>query len=280
MKIIGFSQLHNELSKGNLSNWMKCMQEVCDYIYIYDNASTDGSVEYYSKFENVYTILSDVNRHSMEGCSDLFGKKALLEKLIREHPDTDWIFWMDGDTILDGRLSRELFCEMLVMGDGFRAELICLGHYNLWRSDVYYRTDSLFHNLHIHGVNTLWKNNGVLSFNDEGGLHQKQWPDGMQPFHGEDPHKPLLKEAWRGHVNGFEPSLIHRGFATDSQIVDKYNFYKTEQEGEELDRLMREDGLTVERLPMEVLPSWFEIVDQTNPKDKRRIIDGRIRWNI
>ena len=272
MKIIGFSQLHNELSNGNLFNWMKCMQEVCDYIYIYDNASTDGSVEYYSKFENVRTILSDVNRHSIEGCSDLFGKKALLEKLIHEQPDTDWIFWMDGDTMLDGRLSRELFCEMLMMGDGFGAELICLGHYNLWRSDVYYRTDSLFHNLHIHGVNALWKNNGFLSFNDEGGLHQKQWPDGMRPFHGE-PHQTILKEAWRGRVNGFEPSLIHRGFATDSQIVNKYHFYKVGQEGEELERLIREDGLTVERLPAEVLPSWFEIVDQTNPKHKRRIIE-------
>ena len=35
MKIIAFTQLRNELSKGNLENWFKCT-EPCDYRYIFD----------------------------------------------------------------------------------------------------------------------------------------------------------------------------------------------------------------------------------------------------
>ena len=31
MKIIAFTQLRNELNKGNLENWFKCT-EPCDYI--------------------------------------------------------------------------------------------------------------------------------------------------------------------------------------------------------------------------------------------------------
>jgi hypothetical protein len=65
MKIVGFAQLRNELEKGNLENWFKCMS-VCDYIYIFDQNSTDGSQEYYKKFDNVSVIESKENRFSEE----------------------------------------------------------------------------------------------------------------------------------------------------------------------------------------------------------------------
>ena len=65
MKIVGFTQLRNELEKGNLENWFKCMS-VCDHIYIFDQNSTDGSKEYYKKFDNVTVIESDTNRFAEE----------------------------------------------------------------------------------------------------------------------------------------------------------------------------------------------------------------------
>jgi len=86
-KIVGFSQLHNELELGNLENWFKCM-EVCDEIYIFDQASTDGSRELYKKFDNVHVIESDTNRFEEE----LICKQELLEKVLIEQPDTEWIF--------------------------------------------------------------------------------------------------------------------------------------------------------------------------------------------
>jgi len=276
--VAGFSQLRNELSKGNLVSWMRCMQEVCDYVYIYDHASDDGSVEYYHEFDNAHVIASDVNRHAVEG-SDLFGKKLLLEKLLAEHPEVDWIFWMDGDTMLDGRLLKDegkLFSSLLMEGDKLGAECISLGHYNLWRSDTYYRIDSAFHRLHHFGVNTLWKNNGNLRFDDEGGLHQDQFPHGMVPF-DRPSDTPVDSEdfstlAWRGSINGFEPSLIHRGFATDEQILEKYFFYGSMgQEGWDLFRLVYEDELRVGQLFNDILPEWFVVNDPENPINKKKL---------
>ena len=47
-------ELRNELSNGNLENWFRCM-EFCDKIYIYDQASDDGSLEYYEKFNSTHS---------------------------------------------------------------------------------------------------------------------------------------------------------------------------------------------------------------------------------
>ena len=66
MKIVGFAQLRNELEKGNLENWFKCMIPICDYIYIYDQNSIDGSLEYYSRFKNTTVISSPTNRFKEE----------------------------------------------------------------------------------------------------------------------------------------------------------------------------------------------------------------------
>ena len=270
MKIIGFSQLHNELSKGNLHNWMKCMQSVCDYIYIYDNASDDGSIEYYFAFDNVRVVASPINRHAVEG-SDRFGKKILLDKCLNEHPDTDWIFWMDGDTVLDNRLlNKHTLDTVLSKSEDKGIEGVLLGHYNLWRSDIYYRLDSDFNSLNGAGVLALWKNNRNLSFHDEGGLHQQQHPDGINrvdwiPWATELRDSSKLSEA-------VVPSLIHRGFATDDQIVNKYLFYKKMgQTGWDLERLILEDELEVDVLPQVVIPAWLEVKDNKNPHEKQRI---------
>ena len=70
MKIIGFTQLHNELSKGNLKNWFRSL-EFCDYIYIYDQASTDGSLDYYKTHKNTVVIESPTNDFEREiACKD------------------------------------------------------------------------------------------------------------------------------------------------------------------------------------------------------------------
>jgi len=263
IKIAGFAQLRNELEKGNLENWLRCMQSVCDYVYIYDNASDDGSVEYYSKFKNTHVIKSDINRHACEK-SDIFGKKELLKKLLFEQKDVDWIFWMDGDTILDNRMlnnNGELFRALLKKADDNRHNCVSLGHYNLWRNDLYYRIDTNFHTLNISGVNCLWKNTGSLYFEDKGGLHQDQFPLGMT-------------SPWRSSIFGIEPSLIHRGFATDKQIFDKYNFYKSSgQCGADLDRLIYEEELQVEKLPNDILPQWFQVTDSVNPLEKKKLCD-------
>lgn len=270
MKIVGFAQLRNELENGNLENWFKTM-EFCDSIYIYDQDSTDGSKEYYKKFENTVVIESPINDFTNEiKCKDI-----LLTKLLEEQPDADWIFWLDGDTIIDARLTNQnAFVLKMILESHLDKEdidSIVLGHYNLWRSDIHYRVDSLFNWLHNEGVCAIWRNNGRLKFDPVGGLHREQYPEGVD-------------KGVR-----FKYSLIHRGFATDKQIIRRINHYKTipdtfwdktdakdykkgsEIKAETIERFLNEGNLQVEKLLDEMIPDWFIISDVVNPKDKKRI---------
>jgi GT2 family glycosyltransferase len=252
-KIAAFTQLRNELSKGNLENWFKQM-EICDYIYIFDQNSDDGSKEYYKKFKNTTVIESPSNRFFEE----LFCKQELLNKLLHDHPDVDWILWLDGDLLLDGRLLKnngELLHRLCHVAEQNEADACFFDHYNLWRSDIYYRTDDDYHSLNGNWC-PLWKNNGNLFFNTVKGLHNKQFPEGLK----------------KGLRTSF--AVVHRGFATDYQIITKYEVYKSNgQNGWALDRLLNENGLQVEPLKKELLPEWFEIKDDENPKNKKSIIN-------
>jgi hypothetical protein len=251
MKIVGFSQLRNELEKGNLENWFKCMS-VCDFIYIFDQNSTDGSLEYYKRFNNVVVIESPVNRFHEE----LLCKQELLNKIKTDHPDTNYILWMDGDEILDGRLLKDqVFRDMCneLWPDPFQGYLF--GHKNLWRSDVHERLDDGFAGMDGAGVCRLWKFNMNLSFNGNPGLHQDQFPVNL-------------------NKKRLDFSLIHRGFSTDYQIMTRYDVYKSYgQSGWELERLLNESSLTVQKINYELLLSWFEIKDDMDPTTKRKIRD-------
>jgi hypothetical protein len=249
IKIIAFCQLRNELQKGNLENWFKQL-EFCDYIYVYDQNSIDGSLEYYKTIPNAVVIESSVNRFSEE----LICKGELLNKLLTEHPDVDWILWVDGDTLLDGRLLRDnakQFKELCQYGNDNSIDCFMFEHYNLWRSDIYYRVDSQYHDL-SGNVRALWRNTGNLSFNASAGLHGQQYPNGLKKF------------------SKIEYGLIHRGFATDYQIITKYDVYNDRgQLG--LERLLSETNLNVVQLPDGLLPDWFVLTDIEHPANKRKI---------
>ena len=248
MKIVGFTQLRNELSKGNLHNWFKCM-EVCDHIYIFDQASDDGSHDIYKQHGNVRIIQSETNRFQEE----ILCKKELLETLLHEHPDAEWIFWIDGDTAIDNRLMENNFSvlkELLHASSLHKADGIRLGHYNLWRSNKHYRLDSSYHGFDEWGRVPFWRNNGRLAFPEQKGLHGHQEPQGIVSV-----------------VDARELKLMHYGFATDEQIMDRYNLYKSlGQTGWDLDRLICEKDLDVAEALPETLPSFIDTSDSVDPR--------------
>lgn len=253
MKIIGFGMLRNELKNNNLENWFKCM-EICDYIYIFDQNSDDGSKEYYKKFDNCIVIKSPTNRFE----ETVFCKQELLEKALSDHPDTNWIFWIDGDTILDGRLLKnngrpiKSLLNSLDKYDGLR-----LGHLNLWRSDTWYREDDLYDYFDKVGRVPFWKNNGKLKFDLVHGIHvnQNEMPMGVDNIFDAKNYK-----------------LIHRGFATDHSILEKYYLYKSKgQTGWALNRMINEEGLTCSQAEEKIFPKWYEIIDTKNPIEKKKL---------
>jgi hypothetical protein len=252
MKIIGFAQLRNESEKGNLENWFRCM-EPCDHIYIWDQASTDNSREVYEKYKHKTTVIySPKNRFKEE----LICKAELYKLLLKEQPDVNWVLWLDGDLLLDGRLlvddNLRKLCKKL---DDRGVDLPCFGHYNLWRSDTWYRVDQGYHNLHMHWF-PLWGHPQTLWFEEISGLHHGQVPQGVTKN------------------NPVDVSVMHLGFSKDQYILEKYLNYKSlGQKGWDLDRLIDEKTLTVEKLPDNIIPKWFTQKDTINPKEKQKLIN-------
>lgn len=255
MKIVAFAQLHEEKRKGNLENWYRSVAG-CDHVYVFDQGSRDGSREVYAGHPRTVWIANPVNAFDRE----LVCKAELLELLLAQQPDTDWVFWLDGDTILDGRLLADGargFRELCRWGLAAGVGGIQFGHYNLWRSDTHYRLDNQFHGLDGGGVCSLWRNNGTLRFPRRAGLHVTTVPEGV------------------GRCVRANYSLIHRGFATDAQILEKHRVYASRgQRGWELDRLIDESTLRVAPIPRECLPDWYPIDDGgASPVGKTPLID-------
>jgi hypothetical protein len=247
MKIAGFCQLHNELAAGHLHNWIKC-QDFCDYIYVFDQASTDGSQKVYKQHDNIRVIYSPTNRFKEE----LICKQELLEKLLREAPDTDWIFWMDGDTITSTEFTREAVVKELT-NTSPDVDQLNVGHYNLWRSDKYFRIDNQYHSLNLK-TTAFWRVHPDMRFPVEKGLHKTQAPINT-------------KGTARSYLK-----LFHRGFATDYHIRRRYSMYRDlGQQGYKLSRLLSEDGLQVAELNEDLLHPWLDDIIRDNPMDMQRL---------
>jgi hypothetical protein len=228
--------------------------DMCDLIYVYDQGSDDGSLDILRKNPKVRLIESPYNDFSNENVC----KRALLKKLLEENPDTSWILWMDCDYLLSNNVLENgfsKFFDIIKEAEADGSEALAFGHYNLWRSDLFFRTDDNYHASHEGGRISLWKNNGKLEFLPLTGLHKSPLPQGL------------------GKYKRVDCSLIHRGFATDYQIITKYNIYKSfGQRGWELERLLNENGLSVSQLPDGMLPDWFEPqADKTDPRIKEKL---------
>ena len=240
MKIIGFTQLRNELSNGNLEYWFHSMSQ-CDLIYIYDQASDDGSQDVYKQHDNVVLYQSNTNRFfEQQWCWE-----EMTKDIQKAHGPDDWVFWLDGDTIIPRWFdAHKTIAKALEHG----SDSVGLGHKNLWRSHTWYRVDSKFDWLDGKRV-ALWQNTDKLHYKPKKGPHAGVTPLGI-----------------RRTMKRKDIPLIHLGFATDEAIITKYRNY--EQGGFPSPRIVDETGLTVERLDPITYPDWFGEIDEVNPKNK------------
>jgi glycosyltransferase involved in cell wall biosynthesis len=224
MKLIGFLSVYNEVEKRNLRRCLESMSQYCDEIVIYDDASTDNSVEVAREFTDLI----------IEGKVNEWGKEAehrqqLLELALTRNPD--WIFWMDADEVVEKK-GEEGAIRELCETDKF--DSYAFHEVNLWRTTAFYRVDNSYND----GLFCrLWKNNGMLQIPNRAGLHQRLVPD------------TLKKES----LSDIE--IIHYGFSSDDRIIDKYITYRAHgQSGWALDRLIDERTLDVRPSRQE----WFK----------------------
>lgn len=244
MKIAAFLQLRNELSNGHLMRCLNNVQQWADSIFIYDDNSTDDSYTEYLKYTSPSRIIRATERKFKR---ELFNKKELLELTLKSNPD--WILWLDGDSILDANLTKNLRGIAGALDsagiEGGRAHNI-----NLWRHEAFFRLDNQYNSCN---PLMLWRNTGKLRYNPVEGLHGQQFPDGI------------------GTVASIG-NILHYGFASEEWIVRKYKLYKSMgQTGWALDRLIDEKGLQLAKVakelyPKENLPVDYDTVTPLTPK--------------
>lgn len=247
MKITAMLQMYNEFENGNLERYMHSVARYCDVIVVYDDASTDDSLEYMHtwadwargrcliegtssdwKLREVHIITAEKNDYVAE----VEHKAKLLELAI--DIGSDWIFRIDADEVIEMRGEEGRIRELCKEADKTGIDSYAFRNANLWRSPAFYRIDNSFNDF----VSCrLWKNNGELRYNNtKRGLHQRAVPDG------------LSNEKWADIIT------LHYGFASDESIVHKYTMYRSHgQKGWELERLIDERTLKVNKSK----PEWF-----------------------
>lgn len=226
MFVVGFMQMYNEESKGNLKRCLDSFTKIVDHIFIYDDASTDNSVKLATSYKKVSVFPGKKNE---------FGKEIEHKNYLLNHTlecDPSHILWLDADEVFEKRVEDDNLIRKLAAN--MDCDAYTFPQVNLWRSEAYFRLDNQYGN----GIFTrLWRNNGKLHFNVKDGLHQKQYPNGI------------------GQVRDSELLVLHYGFANDNSILNKYHTYKSHgQDGWALNRLIDETGLTLGKSKHE----WFD----------------------
>jgi len=187
--------MYNEVEKGNLVRCLKNVKQWADDIVIYDDASTDDSVEVARKYTK-HILQGSTNNFEKE----LYNKQALLEYALTLRPN--WIVSIDCDEILDSIATngglRRLANTVESSVDAVTFNLI-----NLWRSETYARVDGDFDKF---WRCRLWRVTNGISFSPQPGLHKRLCPS-------------TIKNEIRTYLQ-----FIHYGYANYNDVVVKHGF--------------------------------------------------------
>lgn len=157
MKIYAFIQMYNEATTGHLIRCLENCKQWADKIIIYDDKSTDNSVEIARKYTD-HIILGEKN----EWVKETYHKQTMIEYIHNMDEKPDWILWLDCDEIVDRNCIYNLkeFCEKnneLHIAEAAKMvkstkvssyrhiDAFSFQQINLWRGERYYRTDGVLY---------------------------------------------------------------------------------------------------------------------------------------
>lgn len=245
-KNIAVIQVFNELQKGNLERYFRYMRLFVEKIIVYDDHSSDGTFEYCLK--NADVVLRGKKN---EFANEILHKQILLNKALEFDPD--FIFALDADEIFTDNAKHSLN-EMLHECFIKDFEAISLKEINLWRSNKWRRVDSLFDDGNFVRI---WRVTPGIGFEKiRKGLHQRHYPTTI-----------------RRVMHSQKISLLHFGFADELNVAFKYLNYKSYgQRGyDDLERLIDEKNLRLERVNDNLLPTEFKKLRQNKPLAKSKL---------
>jgi len=195
-KICAFIQMYNESSKGNLVRCLENVKQWADDIVIYDDGSTDDSVEVASKYTP--NIIVGINSFY----SELQNKQDLLNYALRFSPD--WLMWIDCDEVLD-RIATEGGLRRLTESRHYKdIDAFEFHEINLWRGENYARVDTYFD---TGWFCRLWRVNPGIHFLIRPGVHHI-----IHPITIKKVERTYLQVIHYGHSN-YEQSMMKQGFS-------------------------------------------------------------------
>lgn len=136
---------------ANIHESLSRALRLCSHAYIFDDHSTDATVEICQSFGERVTIF-----HSpFEGLDEARDKNYLLAKIIEAAPE--WVLWIDGDEVLELSGPRKIK-EATVSSNGIAAYQLKIAY--LWNDAQHVRVDGIFGRFRRP---SLFKLNGQLS---------------------------------------------------------------------------------------------------------------------
>lgn len=178
-KIVAMYRLKNEARWIEKS--IRSIYDICDEMVVFDDGSTDDTVNICSSFDKVV----DIHKQANMPLDETRDRNYLLQMALKRHPD--YILYIDGDEIMMPNAKDILFEEMetlypdadvyefqlLTLWDGsnkYRIDGIC-GNY--WQKrlhnvknqpkDMFYRNSPYSGNLHCGNLNNFVENYSVRS---------------------------------------------------------------------------------------------------------------------
>lgn len=254
MRLIAFIQMYNESSKGNLERCLINCKQWADEIVIYDDASTDDSVAVAEKYTK-YIIRGKENNFYQE----LQHKQQLLDLALTLNPD--WIMWMDCDEILDRNGTTGGIRKLAEENSTKDVDAFSFHQTNLWRSQTYYRTDTMFDK---GWFVRMWKVVPGIKFHIEEGLHRDLFPMTIR-------HSKIVKSDIRVIHYGFSDyrnTIIHIG-ATPKEGWNRETFRKLAPNN----WILNETECACHKVPIEWYPKE-NIPEDKWPQPKPRTIDS------
>jgi glycosyltransferase involved in cell wall biosynthesis len=166
MKLVGMVMEFNESTRGNLVRCLDNMNRYCDELVVYDDASTDDSVEVATPWASE-VIVGETNDFKNETTH----RQQMLDLAMGKYK-ADFVFYLDADEILDregteGGLRK--LCDDWVARD--------FPEITLWRSMLWQRKD------YLGSVRfpRLWPVLKALKIPIGYGLHRQLYPSNLGP---------------------------------------------------------------------------------------------------
>lgn len=226
MKLIGFLQQYNENTYGNLRRCLENLSRYCDEIAVYDDGSTDDSLDVVREFTDLI-IEGGVN----DFLNETTHKQRLLGLALTRSPD--YLVWLDADEVFDRGATEGGLRRLCETGKSWTFFDV-----TPWRSQTWHRLDVW------EGANQprLWKTTEGMQIPRAHGLHRQLYPDGLD------------LSTCRDH------RVIHYGFSSKEAIERRWRARTAHgMPIEDRRHSIDEREMQLERLPPERFPPGIDV---------------------